>query len=531
MLSLFNHITVLRRMKKTCLLVPLKFCMFTRSFSAKNNQVSDRRKSCGRPNILCWTFALRTSVTNVIRKVPAVCCAGIILLLQSMSLTAVDLTDLLNRALERDLHLQRLGLALENQELKLIQEKADRGATVTLAAEGNNALSYKHDFDPARGENHASVELGPTLTAELGAPLYTTVSLTAPVSYDFEREPSLNFKPGVTQPLNPLLGWTPVAAANLEIQNSIEKARITIMNRRIAVQVEVLSHLKSLVQEQQNLVEHESRIRVSREELIRRQKLYQSREEGYAFQKLLYEISDFEEERELTLNKIETLKFLLAQQLGELQDVNFIVPEFIPAMEIILPEEQDADFNAAVFENRRAVLLTEERIREQRFDTRPELSVGASFDWQDKQLSLSFGVSQEIFDSRRKKLAREEEQRNHDMALIALQEVLLKFRVDLAALKLSALELEKQKKSLEAQVRLANLKLGEKRILFKNSVVGRSELLQAEWEREDLDFTVLILKLDRLILNLDARALVVLKELTETRQNQGAGSEGQEGSR
>jgi len=47
------------------MLLPSKFYMF----SAKNNQVSDRRKSCGRPNILCWTFALRTSFANII-------CAG-----------------------------------------------------------------------------------------------------------------------------------------------------------------------------------------------------------------------------------------------------------------------------------------------------------------------------------------------------------------------------------------------------------------------------------------------------------------------
>jgi len=467
----------------------------------------------------------------------------IILLFQSMSLATLDLSDLLNRALEQDLQLQRLELALENQELKLKQEKAARGGTVTLAAEGKNGLSYTHDFDPARGENPASVELGPTLTTGLGAPLYTTISLTAPVTYDFEREPSLNFRPGITQPLNPLLGWTPVTAANLEIQNSIEKARITIMKRRIAVQMEVLNHLKSLVIEQQSLVEGESRIRVSREELIRRQKLYQSREEGYAFQKLLYEIRNFEEERELTLSTIETLKFLLAQQLGELPDGNFTAPEFIPATELILPIPKDAGFNAAVFEGRRAALLTEERIREQRFDNRPELSVGLSFDWQDKQLSLSFGVSQQILDSGRKKLAREEKLRNRDMALLALQEAVLKFRTDLAALKLSALELDKQKKSLEAQVRLANLKLDENRVLFKNGVVGRPDLLQAEWERENLDFAVLILKLDRLILDLGAQTLVVLKDPEGNRagregtpqagtlQNKGAGSEGREDSR
>jgi len=39
------------------------------TFSAKNYQVSDRRKSCERPNILSWTFALRTSFAHVI-------CAG-----------------------------------------------------------------------------------------------------------------------------------------------------------------------------------------------------------------------------------------------------------------------------------------------------------------------------------------------------------------------------------------------------------------------------------------------------------------------
>ncbi len=35
------------------MLLPLKSC----AFSERNNQVSDRRKSCGRPNILWWTFA------------------------------------------------------------------------------------------------------------------------------------------------------------------------------------------------------------------------------------------------------------------------------------------------------------------------------------------------------------------------------------------------------------------------------------------------------------------------------------------
>ena len=44
------------------MLLPLESCAFNRAFSAKNYQVQ-------RPNILCWTFALRTSVTDVI-------CAG-----------------------------------------------------------------------------------------------------------------------------------------------------------------------------------------------------------------------------------------------------------------------------------------------------------------------------------------------------------------------------------------------------------------------------------------------------------------------
>ena len=44
------------------MLLPLKCCMFIRAFSAKNNQVQ-------RPNILCWTFALRSSFADVI-------CAG-----------------------------------------------------------------------------------------------------------------------------------------------------------------------------------------------------------------------------------------------------------------------------------------------------------------------------------------------------------------------------------------------------------------------------------------------------------------------
>lgn len=47
------------------------------TFSAKNYRVSDRRKSCGRPNILSWTFALRTSVAlKGLPLVAHVICAG-----------------------------------------------------------------------------------------------------------------------------------------------------------------------------------------------------------------------------------------------------------------------------------------------------------------------------------------------------------------------------------------------------------------------------------------------------------------------
>ncbi len=56
----FQNSNIFRNM-----LLPLKFC----AFSARNNQVSDRRKSCGRPNILWSPFAFRTSVA-------AVSCAG-----------------------------------------------------------------------------------------------------------------------------------------------------------------------------------------------------------------------------------------------------------------------------------------------------------------------------------------------------------------------------------------------------------------------------------------------------------------------
>ncbi len=60
------------------MLLPLESC----AFNARNNQVSDQRKSCGRPNILYWTFAFRISVASV-------SCAGkkgIVILLMTLGL-------------------------------------------------------------------------------------------------------------------------------------------------------------------------------------------------------------------------------------------------------------------------------------------------------------------------------------------------------------------------------------------------------------------------------------------------------------
>jgi len=53
--------------------------------------------------------------------------------------------------------------------------------------------------------------MGPTLTAGLGTPLYTTISLTVPVTYGLESPPSLNIKPGITQPVRRLpYRWKPI---------------------------------------------------------------------------------------------------------------------------------------------------------------------------------------------------------------------------------------------------------------------------------------------------------------------------------
>ena len=53
------------------ILLHLKFYMFGGAFSAKNNQIRH-------PNILCWTFALRTSVVpQGFPLVTDVICAGL----------------------------------------------------------------------------------------------------------------------------------------------------------------------------------------------------------------------------------------------------------------------------------------------------------------------------------------------------------------------------------------------------------------------------------------------------------------------
>ncbi|MBA7580908.1 hypothetical protein ES708_22806 [subsurface metagenome] len=71
------------RPKGENMLLPLKFCAFTRAFSARNNQVSERRESCGRLNMLYWLLFFRSSVAAVSRQAagartgrPAGCCAG-----------------------------------------------------------------------------------------------------------------------------------------------------------------------------------------------------------------------------------------------------------------------------------------------------------------------------------------------------------------------------------------------------------------------------------------------------------------------
>ena len=433
---------------------------------------------------------------------------GVLLLLQTARIHSLDLEALIDGALGEDLALQRLELALRNHELRLEKQKAARGLDITLSVEGGSAVTYARDWDPVeRDEVDAALGVTPTLTAALGEPIHTRLSLATPLAYGFDGEPDVNFRPGVTQPLNPLLGWAPTGAADMEVAGAVADARFAVASRRIAVSREVLGRIKSIVAEERERARLHNRLRVTREDFERRTKLYRYSEQGYAFQKMDWEIRDLQADGEVAAARERMHRDLLEKATGYRE-----IPGDLPEARLRLPGPQEilADPDAAKAE--RARLLAEERLREERFSGFPTLSLGASYDVDGRRLAMTLGFSKNLYDGGVRRMGREEKARALEIAILALAEARRAFLAELAELTVSAADLEKRSRSMAERLRLARLKVAESVAFVRSGLVSRSDLLQAEWELQDVEYESRILALDRLLFDLRIRALIAEKE-------------------
>ena len=418
-----------------------------------------------------------------------------------------NLGEILNRAVENDLELKRLTLNLENLNLRAKREGAARGFSLSLgtAAAGSNLLSYSHDFEPQAGQDADQLGFGLSLSGDLGDPLYSRINMELPVSYGFGGDAEVNIKVSVVQPLNPLLGWTPHGAEDLETYNMIEEAFLAVISREIAVKGEILAGIRSLYNLGLQELEVEYQSGILLEEINLRETLFRLNEESYAYRKMYFDLKNLEQDREIVSRKIDRQLDLLAERIGE---GRFSLPEEIPEVELILPALARAEINPEVYRAKNELRLGRARVQEQRYERFPELSLGSSYDWTDKKLSFSLGFSLTLLDSGLRKITRMELEKDVEMSSLSLREARSRYRESLAELQISILELGVLEQRYREEEGLAALKLREIEEGLERGLADKSELLEAEWDKERLKLETKTLKLEKLLLSLEIESLL-----------------------
>ncbi|MBA7660432.1 hypothetical protein ES703_68434 [subsurface metagenome] len=435
-------------------------------------------------------------------------------LLQTGPAFSGALPDILKKAVENDLELKRLTLSLENLNLRVKRERAARGFSLSLGstAAGSNILSYTHNFEPSAGKAEDELGFRLFLSGNMGDPLCSRIDLDVPITYGFRGDAQASLKTSLAQPLNPLLGLSPHGAEELETSNLIEEAFLAVISREIEVKREILQRIRSLYSLKLQELETEYESSVLIEEINLRESLFQINEESYAYRKLHFDLQCLEQDKELVSRKIDQLLGLLAERIGE---DRFTLPEEIPDVELILPDRAQAEANPEVYRAERELRLAEVKVQEQRYHRLPELSLNSSYDWADKRLSFSLGFSMKLLDSGVRRITKMELERAVQISSLSLKEARSRYRELLADLQISVLELKILEKRYVEEEILTALRLREIKEGFERGLLGKFELLEAEWERERLKLEEKILKLDKLLLSFEAEGFLAAARRVE----------------
>lgn len=443
----------------------------------------------------------------------------ILLLFAATPLFSVDLADLFRGAGERDLELKRISLSLENMGIAQARAQAGRGMQLSLDSSG---LTFTQELgsDDSLDDSYIAATSGVTLS--LGEPFHTRLGVTIPASYSTSATSDGGLRTGagasITQPINPLLGWTPHAAEDKALRNAREKAVLERKAREAALKREIVGGLRSLAALEQRLFDADASARDLRAELDRTRALQTYEDGSYAMRKLEGALIRLEKEKAQASAEMELRRGNLERKTG----VSFGGSPVASALTIGEPQpvedlEVEPGSNQAVYLAGLNADLASERVKEEGFKDLPTLSVRGGYTFNTILLrdvltwyhfpSVSVSLSWKIFDNGLSRLNAEALENELAMARIGLQAAEEEYRSARAEILLAAKDLRRRKDLLEEQKALQELELREKTAAFQKGIATEADAGQARTRLDRLSFDELLLRCDAWLLSIQAEAL------------------------
>ena len=183
------------------------------------------------------------------------------------------------------------------------------------------------------------------------------------------------------------------------------------------------------------------------------------------------------------------------------------MPAQIEAVELRLADPDAADTTPGVQDALVEVRLAEIRLQDHRRARWPDLSVSASYDWLEAELSASLGFSVALLDGGSHRLTAEQLSNDVAAAELALGGARRAARREIDGARLSVVEHEEQRWRLQQEIRLAGLKVEESRAALAAGFTNEADVAAAELEQVVLGHRRQILNAQGWLLRLELDAL------------------------
>jgi len=458
----------------------------------------------------------------------------LILLLSAASAVAMELDEMLARAVQTDARLQGLSGVLTNALLNIDKARLAPGFQMQLST-GQVRLGYS--INPSAGEPPWVVYAEPSGALVLGRKTETEVNVQVPFIMEFGggETPVAAALPKVSirQPVDKLFGGEKLTTVQKrETLLAAEEARIDVLKRVSAVEQTVVSQLAALSGLEKTGKQLERDFSDAQDALGQAREL-KTYAEGSAQQRQL-ELSAVRLQRELELNELkrEVAWRKLERLVGEKVDA---LPANLPKPVIELPGADMEKRNPVVHLARLGVDLEEARLEEERGPSKPKfylagvvnntvnefrderetaVSGGVEGEFDDLLLSagvggivetgtvfVSAGLSWTLRDRKIESLNLQERENAVEVSRWNLAAARAEYQSNYELLSLELEEIELRRRGLEDDRALADLRLADAKQWLDQGLISQAELDEARWERDRLDFSERILQLDALLLS------------------------------